>query len=350
MAFDAHKNMAVSTVATAPSPATSGTSLVVAAGEGTRFPAVPFNATVWPAGSAPTPANSEIVRVTNRATDTFTITRAQETGAGGPAARTIIVGDQIAATITAKTLTDVEAFAPIEQSTSATGNQNNFDLNGPNVYLLSSGAAPAFSGFTVQGGAPYAGCRALIICLGTTAKVTNQDTNSTAANRVITPSTSGQIIGVNGVMELIYDDTTDRWREVLLDPGAALDHTFAAGDYTAAGSMTWTVASGDVPTDKYQQIDKMLTVWFTANTTTVGGTLNTTLRKTIPGGFTAASGLWQAPIFPFFDNNLSKDVRISINTTESAAYIRLATQDGSNFAAATDTTYAYLHDWTFGID
>jgi len=104
MSFDAHKNFAYSTVATAPSPASSGTSLVVQAGDGVKFPAASFNATVWPAGANPTTANAEIVRVTAIGTDTFTITRTQES----TSARSIIVGDQVAATITAKTLTDVE--------------------------------------------------------------------------------------------------------------------------------------------------------------------------------------------------------------------------------------------------
>lgn len=101
---DAHKNFAYSTIATAPSPADSGTSLVVESGHGTRFPAVSFNAVVWPAGAIPIPTNAEIVRVTNITTDTFTITRTQES----TSARTIVVGDQIAATVTALTLTDVE--------------------------------------------------------------------------------------------------------------------------------------------------------------------------------------------------------------------------------------------------
>lgn len=108
MTFDAHKNFAYSTVATAPSTPTAGTSLVVASGHGTRFPAVPFNATIWAAGEIATPANSEIVRVTAISTDTLTIVRAQETADGGPSARTVLVGDQIAATITNKTLKDIE--------------------------------------------------------------------------------------------------------------------------------------------------------------------------------------------------------------------------------------------------
>lgn len=108
MVYDAHKNFAVSLVATAPSPASSGTSLVVTAADGTKFPAAPFNATIWPANSRPTTSNAEIVRVTAISTDTFTITRAQESSS----ARTVVVGDQIAATVTVQTITDIEAAAP----------------------------------------------------------------------------------------------------------------------------------------------------------------------------------------------------------------------------------------------
>jgi hypothetical protein len=103
MAFDAHANFAISTVATAPSPATTGTSLVVTGGQGSRFPAVPFNAVVCP-NALPTPANAEVVRVTARSADTLTITRTQE----GSSARPIVAGDMIFAAITAKTLTDLE--------------------------------------------------------------------------------------------------------------------------------------------------------------------------------------------------------------------------------------------------
>lgn len=66
---DAHANFAYSMVATAPSPPTAGTSLTVASGDGAKFPAAPFNATVWPASTQPTTANAEIVRVTAISTD-----------------------------------------------------------------------------------------------------------------------------------------------------------------------------------------------------------------------------------------------------------------------------------------
>jgi hypothetical protein len=101
---DAHKNFPYSLVATAPSPATTGISLVVTAGQGALFPATPFNASVWPASAQPLASNAEIVTVTNITGDTFTIVRQAE----GTSVRAIAVGDQIAATITNKTLTDNE--------------------------------------------------------------------------------------------------------------------------------------------------------------------------------------------------------------------------------------------------
>lgn len=102
---DDHKNFAYSTIVTAPSPAASGTSLTVVMEQARLFPDVPFNATVWPTSSQPISTNAEIIRVIDRTDNVFTIERAQE----GTNARTILVGDQIAATLTAKTLTDAQA-------------------------------------------------------------------------------------------------------------------------------------------------------------------------------------------------------------------------------------------------
>lgn len=100
--MDAHKNFAVTDVTVAPSPATSGTSLTVT--DASVFPAVPFNATICPTGAIPTPANAEIVRVTNIAGNVLTITRTQES----TSARTVLVGDLIACTATAKVFADIE--------------------------------------------------------------------------------------------------------------------------------------------------------------------------------------------------------------------------------------------------
>lgn len=113
MAFDLHKNFAYSTVATAPSPATSGTTLIVQAGAGASFPTPPFNAVVWPAGAQPLSTNSEIVRVTGISTDTLTIVRGATSGGGlngepNNQNRSIIIGDQIDAGLTVRSMTDIE--------------------------------------------------------------------------------------------------------------------------------------------------------------------------------------------------------------------------------------------------
>ena len=79
MALDAFTNFAYSTLT---SGITAGaTSLTVQTGDAAKFPAAPFNATLYDSttyGAADLDPNREIVRVTAIASDTFTVTRAQE--------------------------------------------------------------------------------------------------------------------------------------------------------------------------------------------------------------------------------------------------------------------------------
>lgn len=103
--MDARKNFAYGTVLIAPSPATSGTTMTLSSGAGALMPAVPFNLTIWPTGAMPLASTAEIVRVTAIAGDAITaMTRAQE----GTAARTIVVGDQVAQTWTKQFVDDLE--------------------------------------------------------------------------------------------------------------------------------------------------------------------------------------------------------------------------------------------------
>lgn len=117
MSFDVHKLAAVSTVASPPSPAVSGTSLVVATGEGGRFPSSgSFDVVVCPAGESPMWAagsaaggNFELLRST-RSGDTFSFARAQ----GGTSARTILAGDRFYQPYAPRALTDIEnGVAPL---------------------------------------------------------------------------------------------------------------------------------------------------------------------------------------------------------------------------------------------
>lgn len=141
--MDQIKNFAYSTVATAPSPATSGTSVVVTTGEGSRFPTPPFNAVIWATGSIPIPTNAEIVRVTAISTDTFTITRAHESSS----ARTVVVGDQIAAAITKKVIEDTFTWlTKTANYTAVRGEQIACDTSG-GAFTITLPASPATGDF-----------------------------------------------------------------------------------------------------------------------------------------------------------------------------------------------------------
>lgn len=82
------KNLAAGIVATAPSPDTSGTTLVLQAGYGASMPPTPFYLTLTPPNQLSTVGNSEIVYVTARSGDTLTIQRAKR----GTSAKSIEAG------------------------------------------------------------------------------------------------------------------------------------------------------------------------------------------------------------------------------------------------------------------
>lgn len=244
---DAHKNFAYSTVATAPSPATSGTSLVVQTGDGSLFPTPPFNATIWPASTQPTTANAEIVRVTNISTDTFTITRTQES----TSARTVIIGDQISATITAKTLTDVEGVANAAYTpggtdvavtdggtgaSTASGARTNLGVAiGSNVQAWDSdldtiaGLTPTTDNFMVANASAWAsrtpsqarthmglGALATLSTVGTS----TIDNASVTADKLSTGATSNQVTTDQATASTSYTDLTTSGPAVTVTVGA----------------------------------------------------------------------------------------------------------------------------------
>lgn len=214
-----------------------------------------------------------------------------------------------------------------------TGTQNDYALAAEGVSVLRwNGASPVtFSGFTNG----IAGRSVIVINItaSQSLKVTHDDGNSTIGNRVICTSTAGQIIGPNGSLLLWYDGTSSRWRLHVLNPGGPLTPAFSAGDFTANGSMTWTVASGDVTTYAYQQDGKRVTFWLYLDNTTVGGTPNTDLQISLQG-FTASK-------------LVANSVRIRDNGTfatgvaysaASGTVIGVRRVDNTNWSTSTDTT------------
>lgn len=70
-----------------------------------------------------------------------------------------------------------------------------------------------------------------------------------------------------------------QWRSVPYD----------ASNFTAQGSMVWTVEESDQNTFRYMVNDRTMTVAVILRTTTVSGTPSQWLRIKIPGGYKAAS-------------------------------------------------------------
>lgn len=81
----------------------SDTELEVYTGDGALFPAAPFYLTISPKNKWSRKINSEIVLVTSKSTDTFTITRAQK----GTTAREFSYGDLVANGIYKEDLDDI---------------------------------------------------------------------------------------------------------------------------------------------------------------------------------------------------------------------------------------------------
>ena len=109
MTVDAVADGAYAVIATAPSPPTSGVTVVVGAGQGAVFPTAPFDLTMWPLGVLPLArgplANAEVARCTVVSTDTLTITR----NAYGYGAKAVAGGWQCGQLITKNLIDQLEA-------------------------------------------------------------------------------------------------------------------------------------------------------------------------------------------------------------------------------------------------
>jgi hypothetical protein len=173
------------------------------------------------------------------------------------------------------------------QTTTATGTQQNVALDGPTLHLRCNNAsALTFGGFVLSGG-NISGARLILDNVGSsTVKVATEDASSTAANRCICLSDDGQIVGPGGRLLAIYDGTTARWRVTLLEPGDPIAVAHNAGDYTGSGSLTFTVASGDLTRYLYTQRGRQLDLTLRIDNASTGGTAAAYLKIACPAGFT----------------------------------------------------------------
>jgi len=223
-------------------------------------------------------------------------------------------------------------------TTTSTGTVNNFSINANTTVVRCNNA----SDLTITGiTAGFDGQVVIFETIGAGGHVffTNQDTGSSDPNKLINFITSGPTpiagaSGQRGSASYWYDATTQRWRLFNHQQGNFIDISFSAGDFTANGSMTWTVASGDVVANKYLIQQRSIILAFTLQTTTVGGTPNTQLIKKLPSTYTIGTGT-QAVCFAL-DNGTPISAR-SVNA--SSTQISFSKFDGTNWTASTDNTF-----------
>jgi hypothetical protein len=150
--------------------------------------------------------------------------------------------------------------------------------------------------------------------------IKNQDSGSTAANRVINNVTGTiSLAAGSGRALLCYDATTARWRVLEHEQGAWIDVSYSAGDFTGGGSMT--VTPGGAPsTYRYWLKGRTLHFELTGVNWSIAGTPSAAINVTIPGGFSAAAfAVWMT-----FKAKTDSGTSIGVAYVESATPTKIS--------------------------
>lgn len=236
---------------------------------------------------------------------------------------------------------DSTRFTWAEQTTTATGAQNNFAItSGQNTILYANNAAAVtFTGFT----AGTAGQHLKIISVGAgQVNITPQSASSTAALRVINFATVSDtpLAAGSGTAEYVYDSGTARWRLVFHEQGAWITPTYAAGNYTGVAG-TWTVDAGDVRQQRYRLSGRSLTVsWALTTTSVTAATTTLQIGNGGYGSFTAAGSQFLNVIL-YDDNGVGLTPTYgqigSVSTTTNISVTKLT----GTFAASANNTQTF---------
>jgi len=161
---------------------------------------------------------------------------------------------------------------------------------------------------------------------------------SSAANRFSNiAQTAATPVSLRGFV--VYQHNGTDWRLVGHDQGAFITPAYAAGDFTASGSMTWTVDSGDITVYAYRLAGKMLAMQFAIISTTVGGTVSNNLRIKIPGGFTNTKYVLSVSLN--YSDNGSGNTAGFLQVGAGNTYIECYKFSVANWTLATNATGVY---------
>jgi hypothetical protein len=227
----------------------------------------------------------------------------------------------------------------VATASTLTGAQNNWAPTGlsGNTYIPWNGASDvAFTG--LAGGVSGQLVTVKNITAAKTATFAHNSGSSSAGNKFKNFATSGATpIAPGGTITYQYDGTD--WQLIAHEQGMPVSVAYVAGNFTAAGAMTWTVDSGDLLLFSYFLRGRLLTVFFTIESSSVGGTPSSALLVAIPGGFTAANQSRSTNLY-YGDNGTNADGTIRTSAA-GVTVLELAKANQSTWTASTNNTNVY---------
>ncbi len=256
-------------------------------------------------------------------------------------------GDEVAlATATANAIPKADANGQLvvgwvakTTTKTDTGSQNDFNVgqSGYNTIVRLNNS----SDLTITGLANgVSGQRVTLRSVGAgSVFLQHQNASSSAGNRFVNFLTEGStpLAAGAGVAEYVYDGSASRWVLVNHSQGKMITRSFSAGDYTASGSMTWTVGSGDFDTYAYEVVGSLLYLAVRLNSTSVGGTLSNALRVALPNNWKCSPSHGNG-LFSYVDNN-GAPAQGHLSYSDGDTFLSLfRSLSAPNWSASTDAT------------
>lgn len=120
---------------------------------------------------------------------------------------------------------------------------------------------------------------------------------------------------------------------------------FNAGDFTASGSMTWTVTTDNIGTFRYIIVGKKMTVLFNIPYTSVGGTPDAALKIKIPDSKISAKAVYTTVLV---SDNGTNAIGFC-NTDVAGTVINIARNPAANNWSASTGLTSVFGEITFEI-
>lgn len=162
-----------------------------------------------------------------------------------------------------------------------------------------------------------------------------------AASGVVTIDPNGAEL-IDGVSTLalqpgeavMFYSTGTAWRTLARKSGAWIAVAHAGGNFTASGTMTWTVESGDQQSFRYRLDGKTLDLTVDMRTSTIGGSVSNELRVALPASLVANGTSYALAVL---DQGSGQSIGLAF-VTSGATYVSVRKTDETNFALSTNGT------------